>query len=342
MEKYVFGVANAYLYDSNGDILLESKTLMDSSINSAIQNVDVRAGYGNPLRIVYFHSGELTFTLNDAQWNLNFLARTTGATISTGKNVYKEESVTLGGGGAGTVTGTPLAVTGSTIFGWLYLPSGITEKVTFTSQSFTSSLGAENDICTIRYYALDAAARSAKIPANFIPAIGRLVLEAQLFSTEDSSNRIGTVQFEFPRVQLSGSAQVSLTADGVSSTPMEARALAYTPAGETSQVFGYFNEIITDSNWYDTAAYIAIAGGDRSIAHPTTTAPLLVKVIHTDGTVSVPPYADIDFSSGTVGTATIGAHTGIITSVAAGTTLIKATVHDKPELDASFTLTVTS
>jgi hypothetical protein len=336
---FCFGVANAYLYDvSNGDILAQSKTLLDSSIAVALSNVDVRGGWGNPLLASYFHSAGINITLNDAQWNLAFLAKNVGASLVTGKNIYGEETVTLGGGGAGTITGTPLAVVGSTVYGWVTLASGLTEKVEFTGSNFTCT-GAEGDDVVVRYYYLDAAARSATVSANFVPSIARLVLEAQLFSSDQSANVIGTIQFEFPRVTLSGNLQISLKGDSVASTPLEARALAFTPSGSTTQIYGYFSEKLTAANWYDNLIAISAVGGDFSVAAAATHT-IVVRGIHSDGSVSLPPVADLTFSSSDALKATVGAHTGVVTGVAAGSTVIHIYPTNKDTIDAYVTATV--
>ena len=48
------------------------------------------------------------------------------------------------------------------------------------------------------------------------------------------------------------------------------------------------------------------------------------------------------FTSGTVGTATVGSHTGIVTGVGAGTTLITVIATDKPSLETNCSFNVTA
>jgi hypothetical protein len=337
-EKFVFGVANAFAYNTEGDIVFESKTLIDSSITAGIANVDIRGGQGNPLLARYFHTPELSIALNDTQWNLNFLANTVGSAVTTGKNVYDEETVVLGAEGAGTVVGTPLAVTGSTIHGWVTLATGVQEKVEFTGQNF-SCAGAEGSSVTVRYYALDAAARSMTVTANFVPSIVRLVLEVQLFSSQSSTNKIGTVLFEFPRVQLSGGFTVSMTADGVSSTPLEAMALAYSPAGTTDKIFGYVTERVTGAVWSSNVKALAIEGGDFALTTGQTRT-LKVYAIPNDGGAAfrVPVLSDLTFASSTVGAATVS-NVGVVTFVGAGSTTVKVSITAKNTIDANVVVT---
>jgi hypothetical protein len=341
-DKFIFGVANCYGYDASDNIMFSSKTLVDSSVAASLSQVDVRGGYGNPLLARYFHSPQLTITLNDTQWNLNFLAKNVGATVTTGKNVFKEETITLGAGGAGTITGTPVAMGGTPIYGWVRLVNGTDEKVEFTGSAFTSTGGAEGDSVTVRYYCLDSAAKTATITSNFIPSIARLVLEAQLFSSEQGTGKVGTVLFEFPKVTLSGGFTVSLTADGVASTPLEASALAYTPSGATQSIFGYVTEWLSTGNWYDDCTSLAITSGNFSLATTTGTKTLEVKAIHADGTVGIAPNSALNFTSATGAVATAGLHTGLITGVTAGTSLITVVITAKNTIEAQCTVTVPS
>ena len=171
MRKFLVSTADVYGYDSSQNLVLVGKTLLDASIETTLANTDVRAGRGNQLQYIYYHTAEMTINISEAQWNLDFLAKQVGQTVATSANIYVEETRTLGVAGAGTVVGTPLAVTGSTIYGWLTHDDGVVERVTFTGQAFTSTHGVENDIVCVRYYALNAATRSLTIPSNFVPSI---------------------------------------------------------------------------------------------------------------------------------------------------------------------------
>jgi len=168
-------------------------------------------------------------------------------------------------------------------------------------------------------------------------------LDAQLASSDESTNIVGSVQIVLPKVQLTGGFSLSMTMDGVSTTPLTARALAYTPVGvagcANQDVFGYIKQIRTSANWYDDVYALAISSADIALTHPATRQ-LVVRALHESGSPSTPPMADLTFASGTVGTATVGANTGLITTVAAGDTLISVTITAKPAIDAFADVTV--
>lgn len=340
MKKFLVSTADVYGYDSSGNQVLVAKTLLDSSIETTLGNTDVRAGRGNQLQYIYYHTAEMNINISDAQWNLEFIANHVGKQIDTGSNVYKEETVTLGLGGTGTVLGTPLAVTGTTIYGWVTNAAGVTSRVTFTGSNFTLSGGVSGDVVCVRYYALNSSARSVTIPANFVPSILRLVLVAQLASSDSSTNIIGEVQIEVPRATLNGAFTISLTPDGVASTPLVARALASNDAivGCSSEpTYAKINEVIYTSNWYDNVIALSIEGGDFSLATGETKT-LVVRAVPQSGAAFIPPVADLTFSSSVVGVATVSA-SGVVTYVGVGTTLVKATITAKTSIDASVEVT---
>lgn len=341
IRKFMTSVADVYAYDTQtGDLILYGKTLLDTSLDTTLGNTDVRAGRGAPLQYVYYHSPDLKFTVNDAQFNLAFLAANVGSVITTGNNVYTEENVTLTGGGAGTVTGTPLAVTGTTVYGWVTLVNGDVEKVTFTGSAFTCS-GTSGDVVCVRYYLADAASRSITVSGSIVPSILRFVLEAQLASSDVTSNVIGKVQIEVPRATLTGAFSLAMKPDSVASTPLNARALPNndTVGGCVTQPWlAKITEVITGTNWYDNVIGLSIAGGDFALTHPATKQ-LQVYAIPSTGAAFIPPTADLTFASSDTGKATVNA-SGLVTTVAAGSSTIHVTITAKPAYDASVVVTV--
>ncbi len=347
-KKFLTSVADVFGYDQDDNLLFVSKTLVDSSIETTLGNTEVRGGRGNQLLYQYYHTAAMNISLNDTQWNLSFLGSTVGEDVVTSNNVYTTETVTLGVGGAGTVTGTPLALPSSgIIYGWVDLLDGTTERVTFTGQNFTASGGSNGQVVCVRYYALNAASRSITIPANVIPKVVRLVMEAQLNSGDEAANKIGIVQIVVPKFTLSGAFTLSLTSDGVSQTPLSGMALAdqdlTTAACTNVPVYAKVIEILDSANWYDDVIGLSIEGGNFTLTSTVTTKTLVVYAIKGNGDAPfIPPVADLSFTSGTTGTATAGLHTGLITRVAAGTSLITVIITNKSSIEAQATCTVSS
>lgn len=346
MKKFVVSVADVYGYDvDNGDLLFVGKTLLDTSIETSLSNTDVRGGRGNPLLYRFYHTPAMELTISDAQWNLDLLAKNVGSAITTGNNVFTEEAVTLGADGAGTVVGTPLTAFDG-LYGWVTLVDGETvEKVTFTGKDFDCA-GAENDVVTVRYYAADSASRSLLVKGDMVPSIVRLVLEAQLCSTEASTNVIGKVQIEIPRASMTGSFSIALAPDSVSSTPLSATALVdeQSIGGVITPVMAKITEVITGAHWYTDCTALAIIGGDFTLASRTATRLLPVRAITSTGQVFTPPYADLTFTSSDALKATIGdgdpdPH-GLVTGVAAGPSTLRVAITAKNTIDTTCVVTV--
>jgi hypothetical protein len=218
--KFMTSVADVYGYDESDNLVFTSKTLLNSAMEVTLGSTEVRGGRGNALLYTYYHTGAMTVNLEETQFNLAFLAAAVGQNIVTGNSIYTEETITLGAAGTGTVLGTPLAIQGTALYGWVSQLDGTIERVTFTGKTFPSSTGASGDVVCVRYYATDAASRSVNIPSNAIPKIVRLVMEAQLNSSDVATNKIGKVQIIVPKFSLTGAFTLSLASDGVSNTPL--------------------------------------------------------------------------------------------------------------------------
>lgn len=344
--EFLTSVADVYGYNSSGDLLFTSKTLLNSSMEVVLGSSEVRGGRGNQLLYTYFHTGGLNLSLEETQFNLGFLAATLGQEIATGSNVYVEETITLGASGGGTVLGTPLAVEGATIYGWVTQLDGDIDKVTFTGSTFPSSTGTSGDEVCVRYYAANAAATSINIPANTIPKIVRLVLEAQLNANSTTSNKIGTLQIIIPKFSLSGAFNLSLSSDGTSNTPLSGMAYSFTDtetaACTSEKVYAKIVRILDNANWYDGVTSLSIEGGNFSLATTLGTKQLVVYAIRPGYAPFVAPVADLDFTSGTTGVATVTLHGGLVTGVSAGTSLISVSITAAPTVDTSATVTVPS
>ena len=199
-----------------------------------------------------------------------------------------------------------------------------------------------DDVC-IRYYALDSSAKSVTIPSNVVPKIVRLVLVAQLNSSESASNVIGEVQIIVPKATLTGAFSISMTPDGVASTPLSARALASdelaTGACVDEPVYAKIIEITYNANWYDDVVALAIEGGDFSIASGESKQ-LVVYAIPSSGAPFQPPVADLTFNSDTPANATVSA-VGLVEWVASGSAVIKVSITANTAIDANVVVTTT-
>lgn len=343
MKKFLVSTADVYGYDSNDNLLFVGKTLLDSSIETTLSNTDVRAGKGNQLQYIYYHTAEMNITINEAQFSLEFLALNTGSSIETGANIWTEESVTVSNG-AGVVTkGTPLAIQTQTIYGWVTKEDGTVERVAFTGANFTLADSSYNGTVCVRYYTNDAAARKVTVYADMLPSTIRLVMVGTLASSDSTTNQIGTVQIEVPRASMTGAFTLSMTPDAVAQTPLSVRALASTETAGgcdgNRPIYATITEKINGAKWYDNVIALAIKGGDFDLKSGDSKT-LQVYAIKNDGSAAfLAPVGGLTFTSSETSKATVEG--GIVAGVAAGSSTIKATITEVPEIDANVVVTVT-
>jgi hypothetical protein len=339
---YLVGVANVFYHAPVTDnIIFQAKTMTNTAVDIKISNTKINAGYGNKLQLIYFHTPELDLTLEEAQFNLGMIAATTGSTINTGGKIWTEENVTLGAGGTGTVDGTPIVspdVT-STIYGWVTDSNDVVTKVTFSGKNFTLSGGSENEVVTVRYYEQNNNVSQMDIGANFIPAKGRLVMEAQLASSDsgeaNDSTIIGKVQFEIPNCQLDGTANLAMSSSGVSKTPLKAMALSKTK--DSNEIYATISRIDNNAHWYDNVQLLALED-DKITLSTGETATLVVWAIPNQGSAFLAPTADVTFTSGNSSTASVNS-SGIVSFVASGSTTVNVKITSKTSVETNADVT---
>lgn len=286
--KFLTSVADVYAYDDSDNVVFISKTLLDSSIEVSLGSAPVRGGRGNQLQYIYYHTGEMKFTLTDTQWNLAFLGATVGSDEVSNVDTYQQEDVSVTAGAGSLDAGSPIPLAwadGTVVYGWATIPEagipGVPQRIQFTSgtRNFSGVVDANNDPYTgtvcVRYYASDASSTEIKIKANMIPKVVKLVMEAQLNSADSTQNKIGRVQIIAPSVTLSGAFTISMKSDGVSNTPLTATALAYNDPADAAvcssePYYARIVEIIDGTAWYDNVIALSIAGGDMTMPANST------------------------------------------------------------------------
>lgn len=339
---FLCGVANVELY--KGDVLLaKSTTLTDSSISVSVTAEDIRAGQGAKLYGKYFHSSTFDVTLNDQKWELDYIARNTGSQIQVGGDAGHFESVTLGEGGVGEITKEPAAFGEHGEYGaigWAALAGTENyQKIEFNGKEFTIAGGEAGQVYCIKYFYKDDAAKKVRINANFIPDTVKCVMTATLYSGDASNPTAGTkagiLQITIPRLILSGSQEITMNMTGISETALTGSALA-TSGGADCEGDGYYAEIIEvieGATWYDDLVGLVVVDADFEMA-TTDERTLLVKGIYNNAEPKNISNDKLTFTSVVPETATVGAHTGIVTPIAEGTTTITINVTEKPELEA--------
>jgi hypothetical protein len=345
-DVFIGGVANITMYKDD-QIFATAKTLLTSSITLGVTAADVRGGMGNGLIGKYFHTSKFDIKIEDCLFKMQYIAANIGSDIIIGSDVQTVENVTLATGLTGATKNTAVDFAGFGTIGWVSLP-GMDDwhKVVITGKAFTSPVGTVGGTVCIKYKSTNSSAETLTVSSNIIPATLRIIMEAELFAGgkqavgTGSGTKLGSLQIEIPKFILDGGMQIDMTSAGVSKTPLNGSAL--TIGSETCDgdgTYGTITKVITNANWYDDVNSLSISDSevDLSTAAPTQT--LNVIAVHTTALPSIPPYADLIFTSSDATKATVSA-TGLVTKVAIGNCQISVAIAAHPTVVAVAEVTI--
>lgn len=338
-----------------GDLILTSKTLVDSGINFSVTEEEIRGGLANAKLGSYFHDSALALTLTDALFSLDMLSMQLGSTISVGTDVRTIEQVAVTDGKV-TVSLEPQKFGSFGVIGWVSKAGSddwttITFDVDTKSAIVPESTFAEGDSVCVKYYKEDVSAEQFTVSSAFIPSqiYGVLTLplfkagtEAQSFS---SSSKVGEVQIEIPNFLFNGNVDLSLTSSGASTTPLSGNALAtFTGNDSCESNEGYYaklKQITYNKDEFADVKAIVVADANLELK-PNEAQTLQVYAIYS-GT-RAPRLLDntkLTFTSNSVEHATVDTN-GIVTAQAQGEATIEILVKSKSTLTTAAVVTVES
>lgn len=356
MKAFLANVMDAYVY-AGDQLLFTSKALTDSSISIGITAEEVRGGKGNKLIGRYFHDSSFGLTLQDALFELGYIAHNVGSQVVSGTSgMLTEEQITATSSGALTVSGTPYDFLSLGTIGWIAKP-GSDEWSTFTF-SGSSATGVtladgsaiiEGDAYCVKYMG-EAPCDEVVISADFVPDEVTVILKGDLYKASkgndvSTSSIIGHIEVDVPRFQLEGSMDISLSSSGAAQIPFSGQALV--TMEESCEGGGYYavvKEFETSANWYDNLVAFALEGSDSISIVKDTTKKLNIYGIYSNGSAKLIKSSNLKFTAtsgaGTVSdgvlTAADTAGTGTITVECSGST------NPKPSVKLVIDVTVTA
>lgn len=334
-KEFVVSVADFAFY-IDGVLACTGVTNLSSSISVSMQEQAVNAGKGNQKIFSYKYGRELTAELEAADWKLEYIALQTGSQIVKGiQDFYSlNECVTLTGG-IGTLGKTPIenAKVG------VELPNGTFVEVAPEGTTIDlTAFGLTTEMVKATYQ-YDVVAKRITIDAESTPYVGKLVLQADKHNSK--RGKIGTVEIVIPSYSLDGNFDISFTPDGVVSTTLSGTALAV--EGDTcsdgAAVYAYITEI-DDNDDTIAVSEIAISAPTKTVKKGGT---IQLSVVGILGAMYKPIEIDaseVTFAIDTGGSsyASVGANTGLVNALAAGTATVTATYGS---LEDSISITVT-
>lgn len=353
--QFLAGVGRALLFD--GDNLIGvAKTLTESTFNFSISNEEIRGGQGNALFGKYFHDSNLSVTLTDAMFKLEYLAANLGVDISMGGlSVYESSASgeTVRADGSILLTETPTLINGS-LLAWYKKPADANWSVTTATLSGSDYIikpagAVENDSFCIKYFYQNENARSIIINTQYVPKTIHLVIMNDLFAgdTADvgSATRYGRIITDIPSFQLDGSQDLNLTATSAATISLTGNALGVSSeiSCEEATYYGTMTEEIFGSSWLDSVIALAIENSDMELTQSATES-IICRVVFS-GSVASQRKDNSNFTFAVEsGTSATVDEEGVVTasSDTTGDTVISVTLTDKPDVVAYMTVSVSN
>lgn len=341
----------------DGDNLIGvAKTLTESTFNFSISNEEIRGGQGNALFGKYFHDSNLSVTLTDAMFKLEYLAANLGVDISMGGlSVYESTSSgeVVRADGSILLTETPTLINGS-LLAWYKKPADANWSVTTAVQSGTDYIirpagAVENDSFCIKYFYQNENARSIIINTQYVPKTIHLVIMNDLFAgdTADvgSATRYGRIITDIPSFQLDGSQDLNLTATSAATISLTGNALGVSSeiSCEEATYYGTMTEEIFGTSWVDNVIALAIENSDMELTQGDTES-IITRVVFGGSVASQRKDNDNFTFAVESGTSATVSDSGVVTasSTVTGDTVISVTLTEKPDVVAYMTVSVSA
>lgn len=349
-QAFLANVMDAFVY-AGDELLFTSKALTDSSISIGITAEEVRGGKGNKLIGRFFHDSTFSLELQDALFNLDYIAKNVGTEITPATGVLFEEQV-VAAGGALTVTGTPGDFLGVGSIGWYAVPgSDEWTKFTFSGSASMDAVVTDGDTYCVKYIN-GLPCEQVIVPSEFVPDEVTVVLRGDLYKASKgndvtTSSVIGHVEVTVPRFQLNGSMDIALNSSGASQIPFAGQALVTMDASAGCEGGGYYaviKEYSENANWYDNLVALAVEGSDTLSVATGETKAIKVYGVFANGSSKLINSSLLTY---TVKASSLGGVTnGIFTPASAGSGTITITLagspNPKPDISTVIDLTVTS
>lgn len=324
-----------------------AKTLTDSTFDFSITAEDVRGGFGNALYGRYFHDSNMTVTLVDAMFNLDYFAASFGVDVESGGVSVMEESLTGNAGGGGvTLTETPLAYEGSLI-GWYQKPGEDNWTIgTIEGQVMTIPGAQQNETYCVKYFYNNENARSITIKTQYVPSVLHVVIINDLFAGDisnvgESSNKIGRLITDIPRLQMDGNQNLAFTSSSAATINLTGNALAVSTGNtcEEDPYYGTMTEEIFGTKWQDNVIAIAVENSEVELNGAGATEDLIVRVVY-GGAMKADRKENSNFTFTMLGDggtyASVGAHDGKVSAIANGTGYLSVALTDYENVEPAY------
>jgi len=313
-DKFIISAGDLTLRNiSTTQWVMRSTTLMNTGIEESVQQQIIRGGKNAPTRYKYGYQKEFTLSAEDCKWNPTAIALNNGTTVQNGtRTVTKVESnVTLGSSGEYTLAETPNSSTVAIEYGdSMVNVAPVGDVVTYASW-------ANNTVNVIYTYA-KATVDYITIGASSFPGAYDCTIDADLFDDDHGQIKVGSVQINIPRLQLDGNASYTIDMNNPFTTSFSGSALA-----DDSGNYAYITIILDSSDIYSEISDLWLSpDSDTLDISDGDTLTLTAHGYRGSSKDDIINPTGVTYSSDDEAVATVGASTGVITLVGAGSCTI--------------------
>lgn len=216
--QFLTSVADVQLFDlKTGDLILNGKTLLNSSLTQAIQSQAIYGGKTSQKLFELNYQKELTFAIEDAVFNVAYICLQNNAKVVRElSEYYATEEVLLDASGAGSVSQTPVGNV------HIEMPDGTYKQLIPTGKGFTEP-ALKDQLVTVAYM-YNEMMENIDIKADTFPAAVKMVLNADIMTNAGKEKEIQILVHKF---KPDGALELSMTHDGVSSSALAGSAISH-------------------------------------------------------------------------------------------------------------------
>lgn len=217
--KFAVSVADALLFDDScggEQLVMSSKTLINSSITQAIQATTIYGGKGSQSQFEFNYQKEITVALEDSVFSPVYLAVQNGTNIVNElTKFYTDETVKFDDKGVAELKGDAV---GNVQVG---LDDGTFMTTVALNKKITVPALAGKEVPVV--YVEEGQHDTITISADSFPKSLKLVLKVDIF---DNNGLVEQMQIIIPKFKPDGALDLSLTHDGVATSALAGKALS--------------------------------------------------------------------------------------------------------------------
>lgn len=216
--EFLVSVADIKLFDCVGGVetlMINGKTQLNTSLTQTIQTTSLYAGKGAQKVFEYNYQKELAIALEDAAFDIKYLAIQNGTRIvDQVSQLYTEKEITFDASG---VAQLPNAIGVAQVM----MQNGEYTAVPVVNGEI-ADLGFA-DMTTTVVYTEEKSMDTIVIDAKTFPRALKLVMNVDIFT---NAGKVREMQITVPAFKPDGALELSLTTDGVASSTLNGSAIA--------------------------------------------------------------------------------------------------------------------